>query len=172
VRRRGLIALSVKNYAILARSRVLAAREGHDAERADVRFRRARTAARFIASQALARAMQRAERMTASQTDEEQSTAMSQTQIAKYEAWIRRIEGLQARDARNRQTYFRIFVAIPIVFSLGFFWGRWFGVAALLTGLLMCLFGFYTFLTIEGDYERELEGLRRSADELRSPHAQ
>jgi len=93
---------------------------------------------------------------------------MSETQIEKYEAWIRRIEGLREKDARNRSTYFRIFVAIPITFSLGFFWGTWFGVASLLTGLLMCLFGFYSFLTIEGDYERELDGLRRSADELRA----
>ena len=32
---------------------------------------------------------------------------------------------------------------------------------------MMMGFGFYTFLMIEGDYERELEALRRHADTLR-----
>lgn len=93
---------------------------------------------------------------------------MRETQLEKYEAWIRRIEQLQAKDARQRPLYFRIFVAIPAVFSLGFVWGVWFGVASFLTGMMMCGFGFYTFLMIEGDYERELEGLRRSAADLRA----
>ncbi len=92
---------------------------------------------------------------------------MSETQLSKYEAWIRRIEGLQAKDARQRPVYFKIFVAIPLVGALGFIWGVWFGVASFLTGLMMCGFGFYTFLMIEGDYERELEALRRHTDALR-----
>ena len=92
---------------------------------------------------------------------------MGETQLEKYEAWIRRIEELQAKDIRRRPIYYRIFVGIPLVFSLGFIWGVWFGVASFLTGLMMCGFGFYTFLMIEGDYERELEGLRRSAEDLR-----
>lgn len=96
---------------------------------------------------------------------------MSETQLQKYEAWILRIETLKAKDAGHRSTYFRVFAAIPAVSTLAFFWGVWFGVAALLTGIMMCGFGFYTFLTIAADYDRELAGLRRSADDLRAASA-
>ena len=93
---------------------------------------------------------------------------MSDTQIAKYEAWIQKLEHLHADVVRKRPIYFRIFVAMPVVSMLGFIWCVWFGVGALLTGIMMCGFGFYSVNMIEGDFERELEGLRRAVDDFRA----
>jgi hypothetical protein len=93
---------------------------------------------------------------------------MNDSQIAKYEAWIQKLEHLHADVVCKRPVYYRIFVAIPIVSLLGFFWGVWFGVATLLTGIMMCGFGFYSVFMIEGDFDREIEGLRRSVANFRA----
>ena len=93
---------------------------------------------------------------------------MDDSQIAKYEAWTQKLEHLQAEVVRKRPIYYRIFVAIPVVSLLGYFWGFWFGVATLLTGIMVCGFGFYSVFMIEGDYEREIEGLRRSVAQFRA----
>jgi hypothetical protein len=88
--------------------------------------------------------------------------------LALYEARIEEIERRQTNLARGRTGYMRLFVAIPVVSVLGFLFGVWFGAATLATGILMGIFGFYTVSVREGDYERELDGLRSVVDGLRA----
>ncbi len=93
---------------------------------------------------------------------------MSDTRIARYEAWIQELERRQEDIARKQPGYIRFFVAIPLTSILGFIWGSRIGIGALLTGILMCAFGCYTVLFRAGEYERELVGLRRVAEDLRA----
>jgi membrane protein required for beta-lactamase induction len=93
---------------------------------------------------------------------------LSSVQLEKYEAWIRELESRQRDIASHRPGYLRLFVGIVVVSVLGFVWDVWFGVGSLVVGILMCAFGFYTVLFRQGEYTRELEDLRRTADDLRA----
>lgn len=93
---------------------------------------------------------------------------MSADQLAKYEAWISELESRQKDIAEHRTGYLRLFVGLLIVSTVGFYWGVWIGVGAFLTGILACLFGFYTVLFREGEYVKELKSLRRVAGDLRA----
>jgi hypothetical protein len=92
-------------------------------------------------------------------------------QLEKYDAWIRELERRQVDIAVNRPRYLRFLVGVLIASTLGFFWGVWFGFGALVVGILMCAFGFYTVLFREGEYEKELVHLRKVADDLRAQNA-
>jgi hypothetical protein len=92
---------------------------------------------------------------------------VSTERIAKYEAWIRELEERKARLGRTRGAWLRLFVAIAVASFAGFLFGPWIGAASAFTGVLMCLFGVYTVLVREGDYDRELAGARRDLARLR-----
>jgi hypothetical protein len=92
---------------------------------------------------------------------------MSREQLVKYETWIREIERRRDDIASKRTGYLRFFVGMLVASNLGFFWGVWFGVGSLLTGILCCLFGFYTVLYREGEYVDEIAWLRNVTDGLR-----
>ena len=97
---------------------------------------------------------------------------MSDTRLARYEAWIAELERRQEDIARKQPGYLRFFVAIPLTSTLGFVFGGRIGAGALLTGILMCAFGCYTLLFRAGEYRRELVSLRRVAGDLRADVAQ
>jgi hypothetical protein len=90
-----------------------------------------------------------------------------ETQLEKYEAWIKELERRRDDIAKHRPGYIRLFIALPIVSLLGFIGGTWLGVACLLTGVLMFLFGIYTVLFRAGEYEKEIAALERVAKDLR-----
>ncbi len=96
------------------------------------------------------------------------TTRHANDQLAKYEAWIVELERRRRDIAVNRPRYLRSLVGLLLASTLGFLWGVWFGVGALVTGILMCAFGFYTVLFREGEYEKELVHLRHVADGLRA----
>jgi hypothetical protein len=93
---------------------------------------------------------------------------MSADQLARYEAWISELESRQKDIAKKRPGYLRLLVGLLIGSTIGFVWGVWIGVGALLTGVLVCLFGFYTVLFRESEYVKELKSLRRVASDLRA----
>jgi hypothetical protein len=81
---------------------------------------------------------------------------MSEDQIAKYEAWAARLEENIATLVRQRRTYFKIFFGSVAVSLIGFLRSPWFGVGAIVTGVLVCIAGLYISTTRRWEYEREL----------------
>jgi hypothetical protein len=88
---------------------------------------------------------------------------MSAERIEKYEEWIRELEARKGNLASARRLYFRVFIGAIFVSVLGFFKSPWFGVGAILTGIMFCVCGFYMVLVRSDEYDREL---RRNREEL------
>jgi hypothetical protein len=97
---------------------------------------------------------------------------MEAERLAKYEAWILELEAREKKLAASRPRYARLFVAIPIVSTLGFVWNPWVGVGTLLTGIMCCAFGFYVVAVRADDYVRELRSMRAEVERLRAPRAE
>ena len=93
---------------------------------------------------------------------------MESERIAKLEAWIREVEARLARHRATKGKWLRGFVVLAIVSFAGFVLGPWVGAACAFTGVMMAVFGVYTVLVREGDYERDLENARRDVERLRA----
>jgi hypothetical protein len=85
-----------------------------------------------------------------------------------YDAWLRELERRQEALQKERSFYQRSFLALPFISALGYAVSVWIGAAALFTGLIMCVFGFYVVVGRAREYEREILLTRRAADELRA----
>jgi len=81
---------------------------------------------------------------------------MSDVQLAKYEAWAARLEENIATLVRQRRTFLRVFFGSIGLSIVGFFFGPWFGVGALATGVMFCIAGLYISTTRRWEYQREL----------------
>jgi hypothetical protein len=97
----------------------------------------------------------------------EASEPQGETELAKYEAWIRELEERQQSLAGDRAFYIKFFVALVPISALGFLWSRLLGMGTLFTGILMCAFAFYFVFIRQGDYAHHLELLRKTASDLR-----
>jgi hypothetical protein len=92
---------------------------------------------------------------------------MSDEQIAKYEAWARRLESNLDALARQRRAFSRVFGGAVVVSALGFLVGPWLGVATFATGVMVCIAGVYISTTRTKEYERELAQTREEIAKLR-----
>jgi Flp pilus assembly protein TadB len=93
---------------------------------------------------------------------------MNPEQIAKYEAWAKRLEDNIAALARQRRAFTKIFTGAVVVSVLGFLIGPWLGVATFATGVMVCIAGVYISTTRTKEYERELAQTRYEIEKLRS----
>jgi hypothetical protein len=93
---------------------------------------------------------------------------MNPEQIAKYEAWAKRLEDNIAALARQRRAFKWIFTGAVVVSAVGFFVGPWLGVATFATGVMVCISGVYISTTRTREYERELAQTRYEIEKLRS----
>jgi hypothetical protein len=92
---------------------------------------------------------------------------VSDARIEKYETWIHELEERERALAGSRRLYTRVFIGAVVVSVLGFFWSVWFGVAALLTGIMFCVSGFYMVLVRGDEYKREIQRNREELEKLR-----
>jgi Flp pilus assembly protein TadB len=92
---------------------------------------------------------------------------MNPEQIAKYEAWAKRLEDNIAALARQRRAFTKIFTGAVVVSALGFLIGPWLGVATFATGVMVCIAGVYISTTRTKEYERELAQTRYEIEKLR-----
>jgi hypothetical protein len=81
---------------------------------------------------------------------------VSEDQVAKYEAWAARLEENIATLVRQRRVFIRIFFGSIALSVVGFFIGPWFGVGAVVTGIMFCIAGMYISTTRRIEYQREL----------------
>jgi len=93
---------------------------------------------------------------------------MSDDQISKYEAWAARLEENIGTLRRQRRTFYGIFFGSVALSAIGFFFGAWLGVATFVTGVMVCVAGFYISTTRRWEYERELSRTRREIARLKS----
>lgn len=93
---------------------------------------------------------------------------MDRERITKLESWIGELETRQRHLAKTRGAWLRGFSILAVLSFGGFFFGPWIGGACAITGVLMAIFGFYTVLGRQKDYERDLENARRDVARLRA----
>jgi hypothetical protein len=92
-------------------------------------------------------------------------------QLAKYEAWISKLEQRREKIIRERSGHIRILIGILIASNVGFFWGHWAGAVTLFSGLLIFGYGWLTVMGLEWDCINEIESMRRGTELLRSVQA-
>jgi hypothetical protein len=92
---------------------------------------------------------------------------MNAEQLAKYEAWVKRLEQNIEALSRQRRAFSWIFGGAVIVSALGFIIGPWLGVATFATGVMVCVAGLYISTTRTKEYENELAQTREEIDKLR-----
>jgi hypothetical protein len=88
---------------------------------------------------------------------------MSDDQLGKYEAWAARLEENITTLSRQRRAFYGILFGSVALSAIGFFFGVWFGVGTLVTGVMVCIAGLYISTTRRWEYERELA---RTRDEI------
>jgi hypothetical protein len=80
--------------------------------------------------------------------------------LHRYAAWEAKLRENIDALARQRAAFYRIFFGALILSALGFFFGAWFGVASLVTGVAFCGTGLY-LTTVRGhEYHDELSRTR------------
>ena len=82
--------------------------------------------------------------------------------VRRYAAWEAKLRENIDSLSRQRTAFHWIFFGALIASTLGFFFGSWFGVASLLTGLAFCGTGLY--LTMMRRYQYNGELLRTRAE--------
>jgi hypothetical protein len=87
--------------------------------------------------------------------------------VAKYTAWLSEIETRQRDLEARRPTLQRVFVGALLASLGGFLWSPWIGAGTLFTGVLVCVFGFYTLRVRARDYRVELAHTRATLEDLR-----
>ncbi|HEY2514622.1 MAG TPA: hypothetical protein VGI39_27345 [Polyangiaceae bacterium] len=80
--------------------------------------------------------------------------------VQRYAAWEAKLRENIDALGRQRTTFHRIFFGALIVSTLGFFFGSWFGVGSLLTGVAFCGTGLYLTMVREHQYDDELSRTR------------
>ena len=80
--------------------------------------------------------------------------------VRRYSAWEAKLCENIATLARQRTLFHRIFVGGFVVSVLGFLFGTWFGVGALVTGVVWCGTGLYLTIMRAKHYREELSRTR------------
>ena len=80
--------------------------------------------------------------------------------VQRYAAWEAKLCENIATLARQRSMYHRVFFGGLIVSTIGFFFGAWFGVGSVATGIAWCGTGLYLTIVRGHQYREELSRTR------------
>jgi hypothetical protein len=80
--------------------------------------------------------------------------------VERYSAWEARLCENIATLARQRSTFNRIFFGGLVASVLGFYFGAWFGVGSVATGIAWCGTGLYLMIVRGRQYREELSRTR------------
>ena len=92
---------------------------------------------------------------------------MSADQVAKYEAWILKLESNINDMHRQRRAFLWILFGAVVVSAVGFFWGVWLGAATFFTGLMIAGAGLYITMMREAEYKEELAQTKLDVTRMR-----